>query len=186
MTKRMERFEAKQRGDKFYTTGRPCIRGHTCKRKTKTGMCIECGNINAKEFYKKNADKINAASKKRHREYYEKNKERLKSAVQRRYAQNKKSIKAYRRTHYEANKHKYIAQAKARKKHIKIATPEWACMVSIEAIYKIASDLTINTGIPHHVDHVIPLRGNGVCGLHVHYNLAPIPAIDNLKKNKRY
>lgn len=42
------------------------------------------------------------------------------------------------------------------------------------------------TKIKWHVDHVIPLRGKIVCGLHTWNNFAVIPAIENLRKNNTY
>ena len=38
------------------------------------------------------------------------------------------------------------------------------------------------TGIEWHVDHIIPLKGDVVCGLHVWNNFAVIPKVDNLRK----
>lgn len=42
------------------------------------------------------------------------------------------------------------------------------------------------TGVKHHIDHVVPLQGRKVCGLHNAYNLAVIPAIENLKKKNAW
>jgi len=38
----------------------------------------------------------------------------------------------------------------------------------------------------HHVDHVIPLQGELVSGLHVYDNLQIIPAADNHSKNNQF
>lgn len=54
---------------------------------------------------------------------------------------------------------------------------------AILAIYERAAHLTQLTGIEHHVDHVVPLRGRKVCGLHVPWNLQCLPKADNLAKS---
>jgi hypothetical protein len=46
--------------------------------------------------------------------------------------------------------------------------------------------LTRETGIQHHVDHVIPLKGRLVSGLHVVENLRVIPGKENLAKNSKF
>ena len=57
-------------------------------------------------------------------------------------------------------------------------------MVAIKKIYQKSSDLTENTRIVHNVDHVIPLEGDRVSGLHVLGNLQIIPACFNkIKEN---
>lgn len=65
-------------------------------------------------------------------------------------------------------------------------TPIWADLVKIKEIYKYSHYLSKTTGIKHHVDHIIPLKGKFVSGLHVHQNLQIIPAIDNMKKHNKF
>lgn len=66
------------------------------------------------------------------------------------------------------------------------ATPLWANMDKIKLIYSECILETLTTGVPHEVDHIVPLSGINVCGLHVHYNLQVIPAIDNRRKGNRH
>lgn len=65
-------------------------------------------------------------------------------------------------------------------------TPAWADMESIKAVYADARRLTKETGIPHHVDHEIPLQGKLVSGLHVENNLQILPGPENCRKHNRF
>lgn len=65
------------------------------------------------------------------------------------------------------------------------ATPAWADLEAIAAIYRQAREMTLSSGIQHHVDHFYPLNGRLVCGLHHEANLQVIPWVDNLKKGNR-
>lgn len=62
----------------------------------------------------------------------------------------------------------------------------WADEDKIQAIYAEARRLTVETGIEHHVDHIIPIKGDIVCGLHVETNLRIVPAAENLRKKNKF
>mgnify|MGYP000902553684 FL=1 len=65
-------------------------------------------------------------------------------------------------------------------------TPPWADHDLIREVYAEARRLTRQTGVEHHVDHEIPLRGRLVSGLHVHTNLRAIPGGENILKGNRF
>ena len=101
-------------------------------------------------------------------------------------AANKETIKAYQAGWKAANKESHCVQQGARNRRTRKATPAWANIPEIKALYAEAKRLTKLTGIQMHVDHVVPLKGELVCGLHVELNLRIIPAVENLKKNNSY
>jgi hypothetical protein len=65
-------------------------------------------------------------------------------------------------------------------------TPLWANKQAIKEQYTLAKTLTEQTGIKHHVDHIIPLRHPLVCGLHTETNLRVIPAWENIQKSNDF
>ena len=67
-----------------------------------------------------------------------------------------------------------------------LASPKWRNSEKIADIYSERDRKTAETGICYHVDHVIPLQGDLVCGLHVHNNLAVIEKRENLSKHNKY
>lgn len=86
----------------------------------------------------------------------------------------------------KANPGKTAALRARRRADIIRATPKWADLFEIHAKYKESARLTLDTGVRHHVDHIVPLRGRLACGLHVAHNLQVIPAAENLKKSNRF
>ena len=69
------------------------------------------------------------------------------------------------------------------------ATPPWLSdsqRAAIKAIYAEATRLERETGIPRHVDHIVPLKHPDVCGLHVPWNLQVLTATENLSKNNHF
>lgn len=73
--------------------------------------------------------------------------------------------------------------AAARDERIRLATPPWANKAKIAEIYELAAMLTKATGLSHEVDHVVPLRGRFISGLHIETNLQILLADENRKKS---
>lgn len=68
----------------------------------------------------------------------------------------------------------------------KSAIPPWADLDAIAAVYREAARLQELDGVPRHVDHIVPLRGKNVCGLHVETNLRILTASENLAKGSTF
>ena len=67
-------------------------------------------------------------------------------------------------------------------------TPAWLTgeqLTAMDKLYKQAAWLTKITGVKWHVDHIVPLKGKNVSGLHIPDNLQVIPARENLKKGNK-
>lgn len=73
-----------------------------------------------------------------------------------------------------------------RGKGILSAMPKWASAEAICRVYEDARELTKKTGVPHQVDHIVPLRSALVSGLHVEFNLRPMPKAENNRKGNRH
>lgn len=69
-----------------------------------------------------------------------------------------------------------------RKRMVKQATPPWANMEDIEAIYKEAAMLSDKNNIKYHVDHIMPINSKLLCGLHVPWNLQILTESENCAK----
>ena len=138
-----------------------------------THKCKLCLNKENKISYPKNRGKFLAAQKK---------------SVAKRRSEGKDVNKPSREYNKRNPEYKrfYAAQRKA---HVKRATPSWltdAQKAHIKRTYKLAQIIKCETGLDYHVDHIIPLRGENVCGLHVPENLRVLRADLNLLKSNLY
>ena len=183
------RAEAKAIGAKYYFTGEPCKHGHTAPRKTK-GACVEClkveweqgSAIRAEYFRQYNKSDAGEEAKQR---YYEKNRAQVIARAQARPAAEKQ---AYKSKYKQSNPDLYKTLTSFRRRRFRDATPPWltpAQKATMREMYKIAITMTQTTGEQYVVDHIIPLRSDAVCGLHVPWNLRVITQEENLKKSNK-
>jgi hypothetical protein len=137
-------------------------------------QCKECRKEGCALYFKKldETTKIKRNSKKR--QWADANKEKIKE-YSKEYSKNNKSLRAYTQRKRDCAKKKRI--------------PHWLTQqdfLHIKCLYQLAEMRTKETGYPWHVDHVIPLQGRTVSGLHVPTNLQVIPASENLRKYNTY
>lgn len=102
------------------------------------------------------------------------------------YESNRDARLATKRQYAADNRARYTHYTQKRKAALGRATPKWADTAAIVAIYQQCADLTAATGIEHHVDHIVPLKGRTVSGLHVQNNLQILPANQNRRKYNRH
>ena len=125
------------------------------------------------------------ASKKAAKKYYEKNKEVVKLRA---LSRPPEDVIKYRETWKVANPELVAANNKHRRTKHKQATPKWLTQehkAAIKQFYLDAMLVSKVTGVPYAVDHIVPLRGELVSGLHVPWNLAVITREENSKKSNK-
>ena len=96
--------------------------------------------------------------------------------------------KLYNKLWVRANKDKNCLKASNYRTRKLKACPPWLTeqdYKDIQTEYSLAQWTSNMMKIPYHVDHIVPLKGKKVCGLHVPWNLQVIPAIMNIQKGNR-
>jgi hypothetical protein len=132
----------------------------------------------------KNKEKI----KKRQAKYYRKNKKKLIKNQTLYYVINKNRIAIVNKIRYENDKSTFLERSAFRRAALLKATPTWLTKEQrkeIRQIYKKAKELSHVTGIVYEIDHIIPLQGEEVCGLHVPWNLQIITFAENRSKSNK-
>ncbi len=198
MLQLVPRSVARERGYRRYFTGKPCLAGHLSERATDRKNCIACRREQQRQANAKPDKKAARAEYDRQRWLTERDRIEAKNRAYQ--SANAESVSAQKRAYRLANlekvkqdrakwarenPHVIRANNAARKKLIRRATPPWVDRAAILAVYEQAHRLSLETGVEHHVDHIVPIKGADVCGLHVPWNLRPLPWRENLsKKNK--
>lgn len=134
--------------------------------------CKDCQALAYKRWADKNKDKIRHKKK----EYYHSNPD---------FRAKHKEINLKNQPRYA---HKRAASEAKRRFGKNCATPPWLSAdhsQEIEQLYWLAKDLKAVSGQTYHVDHIIPLKGKNVCGLHVPWNLQILPSDINIRKSNR-
>jgi 5-methylcytosine-specific restriction endonuclease McrA len=143
--------------------------------------CKICKNKDSVVWRKDNPEKV--------KEYRLTNLDTIKKTQKEYYIVNSDKIKETVKNYRTANPDK-INALKAKHRASKVqATPKWLTKEQrkeILAFYSKAKQLEQETGIKYHIDHIVPLQGKNVCGLHVPWNLQVIPSAENLRKGNRY
>lgn len=196
----ISRSEAKALGLKRYFTGLLCPSGHVAERTTTDGSCVACRSVAKKaktEAERKRLSRVaryqptDQDDRKRHyaeykREWFEKNKERVLNRITNWGKQNADRVLAAKRRYRERNPVVDRVNVVKRRAAKLCRTPMWADHNIIKFFYATRAYISQETGQVWHVDHVVPLRGDKVSGLHTHHNLRVIPAVENMKKGNRF
>ncbi len=183
------RKQAQAMGATHYFTGKPCKHGHVALRKTR-GSCVECAKAEWQANAPKRAEYFAAYNKterkkEAQRAYYEANRDQV---IARAMTQPSYLRRKYRNAWKARNVDQVKADTTNRRRRHREATPKWLTRAQkgeMREIYRIAITMTKTTGEQYVVDHIVPLRSDVVCGLHVPWNLRVVTAAENTAKSNK-
>jgi 5-methylcytosine-specific restriction endonuclease McrA len=154
-------------------------------------FCIECHKADniARKQKRRQSETFLEAEREQNRKRRGKNAERYNELTRQWRLKNTDHLKAYGQTYRSENKAFVNFLCQKRKLGLQHRTPAWLSLDDfwiIQEAYELAETRTKLFGFAWHVDHVIPLRGKRVSGLHVPLNLQVIPAAENQRKSNTF
>jgi hypothetical protein len=186
------RSEAKSKGLKTYFTGKPCPQGHMAERSVRSGTCCECKRLVSAAWNSRNKTQQQEYG----RAYRAARGEDLlakKREYQRSWNQENAEQKRLRDAEYSSIKRRqrdarFMANAAHRAakycRALTRSTPKWVDVDAMSGMYELAA-LFRRIGLRMEVDHVVPLQGKTVSGLHTADNLQLLLRHTNASKSNR-
>jgi len=144
-------------------------------------LCRSCGETLELSEFNKNAQRLDGL--------HSYCKQCSRSKVRNSYQKNHEHYLQYKRNYSKTNPEKYRKYRATRRAREFSAKPSWLTKDhedQIDSLYRLARDLSESTEIGYHVDHIVPLNNNRVCGLHVPWNLRVITQTENLTKGNTH
>lgn len=135
----------------------------------KQGTCHNCRKTKMAAYYLANREKCNQIKKK--------------------WVNNNPQKHAFACSKWAKNNRPKLNKNDSARKALELkAMPSWLTAIQkaqIQEMYDVALAISVQTGIPHEVDHIHPLQGNGFNGLHVPWNLQVISRFENRSKGNK-
>ena len=132
------------------------------------------------QWRRDNPEKVAAYLRKARDKYRAKYPEKARASFIEWCAKNPEKYQRAQQRYYENNRDRNNAKANKRRALTLRAVPNWADYDAIREIYRVAARNR------QHVDHVVPLRSELVCGLHWEGNLQMLSARENIRKYNRF
>lgn len=181
-------YKASKSKDGLQGYCKDCVRAISTTRKAYRKLYREVNYERDKAYRKQykleNKERITRSNK----QYREINRERVRASQRSYKERNYDKVLKSSRDYRERNKPRYAKYRSDRRGVEARATPSWLTQEQhklMELMWGLRELKSFLTGVEYEVDHIVPLNGGTVCGLHVPWNLQILPKTENRKKQHR-